>query len=117
MIAAIDAPPTRGRRIDFVSIGLGVWTVLVFVFLFLPIGFVVAHSFNSGKALLVWQGFSTKWYHEPVRERAARAGDPQLAEGRGRQHAHRRRARRDAPASRSARRGGKWTTRSWRSCS
>ena len=46
------------------SIGLGVWTVLVFVFLFLPIGFIVAHSFNSGKALLVWQGFSTKWYHE-----------------------------------------------------
>ncbi len=44
------------------SWGLGVWTVLVIVFLFIPIGFVVAHSFNSGNAFLVWQGFSTEWY-------------------------------------------------------
>ncbi len=62
MTAAIEAPPSRGRRFDFVSWGLGVWTVLVIVFLFIPIGFVVAHSFNSGNALLVWQGFSTEWY-------------------------------------------------------
>ena len=61
---AVTPPPTRRRRIDFVSIGLGVWTVIVLIFLFLPIGFIVAHSFNKGKALLVWQGFSTKWYHE-----------------------------------------------------
>jgi len=60
-------PPRRKRRVDFLSIGLGVWTVLVFIFLFLPIGFIVAHSFNKGKALLVWQGFSTKWYHELFR--------------------------------------------------
>ena len=61
---AVTPPPTKRRRIDFLSIGLGIWTVLVFVFLFLPIVFIVAHSFNKGKALLVWQGFSTKWYHE-----------------------------------------------------
>ena len=61
---AVTPPPTRRRRIDFLSIGLGVWTVIVLIFLFLPIGFIVAHSFNKGKALLVWQGFSTKWYHE-----------------------------------------------------
>ncbi len=63
-MSAVAVPPPRRRRIDFISIGLGVWTVLVFIFLFLPIGFIVAHSFNSGKALLAWQGFSTKWYHE-----------------------------------------------------
>ncbi len=61
---AVTPPPTKRRRIDFLSIGLGVWTVIVLIFLFLPIGFIVAHSFNKGKALLVWQGFSTKWYHE-----------------------------------------------------
>ena len=61
---AVTPPPTKRRRIDFVSLGLGVWTVLVFVFLFLPIVFVVAHSFNKGQALLVWDGFSTKPYHE-----------------------------------------------------
>ena len=61
---AVTPPPTKRRRIDFLSIGLGVWTVIVLIFLFLPIGFVVAHSFNEGKALLVWRGFSTKWYHE-----------------------------------------------------
>ena len=62
MTAAIESPPTRGRRFDFVTWGLGLWTALVIVFLFIPIGFVVAHSFNSGNALLVWQGFSTEWY-------------------------------------------------------
>jgi putrescine transport system permease protein len=61
---AVNPPPSKRRRIDFLSIGLGIWTVIVLVFLFLPIGFIVAHSFNKGKALLVWQGFSTKWYHE-----------------------------------------------------
>jgi len=61
---AVTPPPRRRRKIDFLSIGLGVWTVIVLIFLFLPIGFIVAHSFNKGKALLVWQGFSTKWYHE-----------------------------------------------------
>ena len=50
-IGHVPPPPAQRRRIDFVSIGLGVWTVLVFVFLFLPIGFIVAHSFNRGKAL------------------------------------------------------------------
>jgi putrescine transport system permease protein len=64
---AVTPPPTKRRRIDFLSIGLGIWTVIVLVFLFLPIGFIVAHSFNKGKALLVWQGFSTKWYHELFR--------------------------------------------------
>ena len=117
-----DAPPSkphrsRGRRFDLVSWGLGVWTVLVIVFLFIPIGFVVAHSFNSGNAFLVWQGFSTEWYRQPLRQRPARAGDPQLVQGRGRQHADRRRPRRDGGrrTRRDAAAGG--TTPSWRSCS
>jgi spermidine/putrescine transport system permease protein len=43
---------------------LWAWSALVMVFLYLPIVFVVAHSFNDNKALEVWAGFSTRWYGE-----------------------------------------------------
>lgn len=43
---------------------LRAWSVVVLVFLYLPIAFVVAHSFNDNKALEVWAGFSTRWYGE-----------------------------------------------------
>jgi len=43
--------------------GLCVWSALVLVFLFLPLVFVVAHSFNDNRSLFVWSHFSTKWYH------------------------------------------------------
>ena len=39
-------------------------SVVVLVFLYLPIAFVVGHSFNDNKALEVWAGFSTRWYGE-----------------------------------------------------
>ncbi len=41
---------------------LWVWSALVIVFLFLPLGFVVGHSFNDNKSMFVWSHFSTKWY-------------------------------------------------------
>jgi ABC-type spermidine/putrescine transport system permease subunit II len=56
------SPPTRRRWVDLLSLGLGVWAVIVYAFLFLPIVFVVAHSFNSGRAFLVWESFSTEPY-------------------------------------------------------
>ena len=43
---------------------LWAWSAMVLVFLYLPIAFVVAHSFNDNKALEVWAGFSTRWYGE-----------------------------------------------------
>lgn len=39
-------------------------SAVVLVFLYLPIAFVVGHSFNDNKALEVWAGFSTRWYGE-----------------------------------------------------
>jgi putrescine transport system permease protein len=42
--------------------GLGVWTFLVFAFLFVPIVFVVAHSFSSARSFLIWGEFSTEPY-------------------------------------------------------
>lgn len=43
---------------------LWVWSAFVMGFLYLPLVFVVAHSFNDNKALEVWAGFSTRWYGE-----------------------------------------------------
>ncbi|MEV4775485.1 ABC transporter permease [Microbacterium sp. LWH12-1.2] len=37
---------------------LAVWSVIVFAFLFLPIIVIIAYSFNSGRLLVAWEGFS-----------------------------------------------------------
>lgn len=52
----------RGKRADSVSIGLWIWAGLVFVFLFAPILTIVAYSFNAGRILVVWEGFSIAPY-------------------------------------------------------
>jgi ABC-type spermidine/putrescine transport system permease subunit II len=41
---------------------LGVWTALVYVFLYAPIVVVVVYAFNGGRQVLNWGGFSTKWF-------------------------------------------------------
>jgi ABC-type spermidine/putrescine transport system permease subunit II len=60
------APPSRRRRVDGPGVGLRIWAVLVFIFLYLPIFFVVLYSFNSGRFLLNWRGFGTNWYSAAV---------------------------------------------------
>lgn len=55
------ATPRRARR-DGVAIGLTVWGVLVFAFLFLPIIVMLAYSFNTGRLLATWQGFGFDAY-------------------------------------------------------
>ncbi len=52
------AAPRRRPRRTASDIGLTVWGVAVFAFLFAPILVVVASSFNSGRLLVAWQGFS-----------------------------------------------------------
>ena len=37
---------------------------LIVLFLYLPIGTLMVLSFNSGKSMSAWQGFSVKWYQE-----------------------------------------------------
>jgi ABC-type spermidine/putrescine transport system permease subunit II len=61
------------RRIDGASVGLRVWAVLVFVFLYLPILFVVLYSFNRGRFLLTWRGFGTNWYRAALQNTDIRA--------------------------------------------
>jgi len=46
----------------FVNACLTLHAVLVYAFLFLPILAIVAYSFNSGRLMLVWQGFSLAPY-------------------------------------------------------
>ena len=55
----------RGRfRISALYIGL------ILVIMYLPIVFVVTHSFNSSKLTSVWAGFTLDWYKELFRDRS-----------------------------------------------
>ena len=58
---------------------MGLWAVLVYVFLFLPIVFVVAHSFNSGRSFLVWDSFSTQPFSDFWERAGPEGGDPHVA--------------------------------------
>lgn len=42
--------------------GIGVATLLVLIFLYLPILLLVGLSFNANRAVTVWSGFSFDWY-------------------------------------------------------
>lgn len=44
--------------------GLRAWTLGFFAFLYLPIGILVAYSFNSSKFAIVWTGFGWRWYEK-----------------------------------------------------
>ena len=40
----------------------GTMAIVVFGFLYIPLAFVVAYSFNSNRVVTVWKGFSLEWY-------------------------------------------------------
>lgn len=40
----------------------GTISVIVFLFLYLPLVFVVGYSFNANRVVTVWKGFSLSWY-------------------------------------------------------
>jgi ABC-type spermidine/putrescine transport system permease subunit II len=42
--------------------------VLVYAFLYLPIGVVFVYAFNGGRQTLNWEGFSTRWFGEALRD-------------------------------------------------
>ena len=43
---------------------LGLWTALVFAFLYLPILVLMVYSFNTSRLNILWEGFTFKWYEE-----------------------------------------------------
>ena len=40
----------------------GLYLTLIVLFLYLPIGTLMVLSFNSGKTMNAWTGFSLDWY-------------------------------------------------------
>ena len=42
--------------------GLGTWTALFFVFLYMPMVVLFIYSFNESRMALTWGGFSLDWY-------------------------------------------------------
>jgi spermidine/putrescine transport system permease protein len=65
-IAAIAAAALAIARLpDRLGNGsLWIWSAFAVVFLYLPLVFVVAHSFNDNRSMEVWSRFSTRWYGE-----------------------------------------------------
>jgi len=45
-----------------------IYTAIIFIFLFAPIAILLVFSFNEGKSLSVFSGFSLKWYQELFRD-------------------------------------------------
>jgi spermidine/putrescine transport system permease protein len=39
-----------------------IYAIFIYAFLYAPIALIVGLSFNSGKQVMVWQGFSLEWY-------------------------------------------------------
>jgi ABC-type spermidine/putrescine transport system permease subunit II len=50
------------KKIDWTKHALSLWGVLMYLFLFLPIIWIVAFSFNTGRILTVWDGFGFDGY-------------------------------------------------------
>jgi spermidine/putrescine transport system permease protein len=52
-------PGQRSFRAAF-----GVWSILVFAFLYLPVIVLIAYSFNESRLNILWEGFTWKWYQQ-----------------------------------------------------
>lgn len=42
--------------------GLRIWTALFFLFLYAPMAVLVGYSFNENRLVMIWGGFSLRWY-------------------------------------------------------
>ncbi len=51
--------PSGMRLIDLF---FGGWSILVFIFLYVPIILLVVYSFNNSRLNILWEGFTLKWY-------------------------------------------------------
>lgn len=58
--------PSRARQLGsrLARLLLPGWSALVILFLFTPIFFLVAVSFNDFKSIFLWTGFTTRWWSE-----------------------------------------------------
>jgi len=64
-VAKLGSEPARVSRVEPVRLAMSAWTVLVLLFMFIPIGLVILHSFNGGASFTIWaRKPSTKWWGE-----------------------------------------------------
>jgi len=50
------------RLMGHSDIGLGAWSALVYIFLYMPVVVLIVFSFNSQKLNVTWEGFTLDWY-------------------------------------------------------
>jgi len=59
-------PPATKQRKKILPVGhyrgLGAWTIVFFVFLYLPIVVLIFYSFNANRMVMNWGGFGFDWY-------------------------------------------------------
>ena len=60
-------PTSRDRIVDRVTVwALRLWPFVVYLFLFLPIGYIVAYSFNKGRLFASYDGFGVGSYSDAL---------------------------------------------------
>ena len=52
--------------------GFGVWTAVVFAYLYAPLVILIIFSFNANRTVTVWDGFTLNWYGEVFRNEGIR---------------------------------------------
>ena len=60
--SVVQRTAVRDRIADLFEPAIRIWAGAAYVFLFLPIVFVIVFSFNSSRLVAVWSGFSLNWY-------------------------------------------------------
>ncbi len=48
------------------DLGIAAWSVLVYIFLYMPVAVLIVYSFNSQKLNVTWEGFTFFWYSKLV---------------------------------------------------
>lgn len=71
VMESVGAPTPRRERVRLSAwdrimghsdIGIGAWSALVYVFLYMPVVVLIVFSFNSQKLNVTWEGFTLDWY-------------------------------------------------------
>ncbi len=64
MSKQVSAPTKQSKKVLPVGHyrGLGAWTIVFFMFLYLPIVVLIFYSFNANRMVMNWGGFGFDWY-------------------------------------------------------
>src|SRR4051812_40302869 len=70
VVGAVVGAAVAWAVMRFVPIGrlLGGYSALVYAFLLIPILVVVIYAFNDNRIVTVWEGFTTRWFGEALRD-------------------------------------------------